>query len=180
MHLKEKLLAKEKKVESRKSEETLGKQVIEEKKNKTNALKHSIRFHRILFALGCLMILLAIFFVLFFGMKNRHQKPVGDGEAKTVLEKLHQQALVYAKEIYPEDGNWLTDEQPEFKGYLSLEDLKNQFQKDIQMFNTEEVVCDTQNTYILFTANKDGTDYHIHLACALKEEPQDEEVNHDE
>jgi len=176
MHLKEKSLAKK----SKKNEEALGKRMIEEKKNKTNALKHSIRFHRILFALGCLMILLAIFFVLFFGMKNRHQKPVGDGETKTVLEKLHDQALVYAKEIYPEDGNWLTDEQPEFKGYLSLEDLKNQFQKDIQMFNTEEVVCDTKNTYILFTASKNGTNYHIHLACALKEEPQDEEGNHDE
>ena len=54
------------------------------------------------------------------------------------------------------------------------------FQKDIQMFNTEEFVCDIKNTYILFTASKNGTNYHIHLACGLKEEPQDEEVNHDE
>lgn len=74
----------------------------------------------------------------------------------------------YVEEIYPSDKTYLKDDNDSI--IITLIDLKKKYKKDISMFNTKKVSCDTENSTITIVKDSGIEIRKVDLFCERLDE----------
>ena len=144
----------------------------EQKKEKFDLRKINPRFYIIG---GIIFIIIIVSIVVcFFLPKNAKKQEEEEKKLEEKAKNLEEQLLIYAKQILKEEDFSLVEDRTEYTAYILLSDMELEYQKDIQMFQTEDLTCDLFDTYVLFTSNEEGITYTPHLSCTRPSEEKED------
>lgn len=108
----------------------------------------------------CLLLLLA---VIFYPKKT--EDLVKDDVAEWDID-LMRKFSSYVEEVYPSDKSYLTSDTESI--IITLQDLKENYNKDVSMFNTKRVSCDLEKSTIEILKDDDNEIRKIDLLCEKK------------
>lgn len=108
----------------------------------------------------CLLLLLV---VIFYPKKT--EDLVKDDVAEWDID-LMRKFSSYVEEVYPSDKNYLTSDTESI--IITLQDLKENYNKDVSMFNTKRVSCDLEKSTIEILKDDDNEIRKIDLLCEKK------------
>ncbi len=108
----------------------------------------------------CLLLLLV---VIFYPKKT--EDLVKDDVAEWDID-LMRKFSSYVEEVYPSDKSYLTSDTESI--IITLQDLKENYNKDVSMFNTKRVSCDLEKSTIEILKDDDNEIRKIDLLCEKK------------
>ena len=72
----------------------------------------------------------------------------------------------YVEEVYPSDKNYLTDDNETI--VITLQELKEKYNKDVSMFNTEKISCNLEKSTIEILKDDGSEIRKVDLFCEKK------------
>ena len=108
----------------------------------------------------CLLLLLVVIFY-----PKKAEDLVKDDVAEWDIDLMRKFSF-YVEEVYPSDKNYLTSDTESI--IITLQDLKENYNKDVSMFNTKRVSCDLEKSTIEILKDDDNEIRKIDLLCEKK------------
>lgn len=107
--------------------------------------------------------LLLILLVIFYPRKK--EDLINENVAEWDID-LVRKFSSYVEEVYPSDKNYLTNDTESI--VITLQELKEKYNKDVSMFNTEKVSCDLEKSTIEILKDEDSEIRKVDLFCEKK------------
>lgn len=115
---------------------------------------------KIIILVSIIICLLIFLLVIFYPKKQKDL--VKDDVAEWDID-LVRKFSSYVEEVYPSDKNYLINDTESI--VITLQDLKEKYNKDVSMFNTKKVSCDLEKSTIEILKDEGSEIRKVDLIC---------------